>query len=118
MSHIVLHPHTSLPETLMGGILPKLTAYTCGCQLLQYYLTPSQLQVWTLTGEVLSELIGHTALVYAVAGSSDGTMVVSGSEDNTCRVWTAAGQCLQVRVFSHGGVGVRCQDGHKENHVR
>lgn len=53
-------------------------------------------KVWDSTGNVLSELVGHTALVYSVAASADGRFIASGSEDNTARVWRPSGECLQV----------------------
>ena len=33
-------------------------------------------------------LVGHTGFVEAVAVSSDGAKIVSGSDDNTVRVWS------------------------------
>lgn len=53
------------------------------------------LKVWTLSGECLAELVGHTALVYCAAATPGG-LVASGSEDNTARLWHADGSCLQV----------------------
>ena len=41
------------------------------------------------TGEVVRTLEGHTSIVYAVAWSSDGQRVVSGSEDKTIKIWSA-----------------------------
>ena len=54
------------------------------------------LKVWTFEGECISELVGHTALVYSVACTEEG-IIASGSEDNTLRLWRADGTCLQVR---------------------
>lgn len=53
------------------------------------------LKVWTFEGECISELVGHTALVYAAAANEEG-LIASGSEDNTLRLWRADGTCLQV----------------------
>ena len=39
-------------------------------------------------GQVLKVLEGHTSTVTAVAISSDGGKIVSGSEDKTVRVWS------------------------------
>lgn len=36
------------------------------------------LRVWAADGSVLAELVGHTALVYAVAASPDGGTLASG----------------------------------------
>lgn len=42
-------------------------------------------------------LVGHTAVVWAVAFSPDGRFLVTGSEDKTARVWdVAAGRALHV----------------------
>ena len=38
--------------------------------------------------QVLKVLEGHTSCVYAVAISVDGSKIVSGSRDNTVRVWS------------------------------
>lgn len=53
--------------------------------------------MWTLSGECVAELVGHTALVYCAACTFDG-LVASGSEDNTAKLWHADGTCLQVMV--------------------
>lgn len=53
------------------------------------------LKVWTYEGDCLSQLVGHTALVYCCAATEDG-LIASGSEDNTLRLWKADGTCLQV----------------------
>mmetsp|Transcript_2177 Transcript_2177/g.5525 ORF Transcript_2177/g.5525 Transcript_2177/m.5525 type:complete len:870 (-) Transcript_2177:299-2908(-) len=56
------------------------------------------LKVWALSGEVVAELVGHTAIVYACAAVSVGgaQLIASGSEDNTARLWDPSGACLQV----------------------
>ena len=51
------------------------------------------LKVWGFDGRAISELIGHTAIVYSVATSSSG-LIASASEDNSARVWTHDGQCI------------------------
>ncbi|KAG2485913.1 hypothetical protein HYH03_015357 [Edaphochlamys debaryana] len=57
-------------------------------------------KVWDSSGTCLSELLGHTAIVYCVAacegGPAGGVLLASGSEDNTARLWRASGECLQV----------------------
>lgn len=53
------------------------------------------LRVWSLEGDVLAELLGHSAIIYHVAATDSG-LIASGSEDNTMRVWNAGGSCLQV----------------------
>jgi WD40 repeat protein len=42
------------------------------------------------TGQVAKTLEGHTAAVRGVAFTADGTQLVSGSEDKTCRLWNLA----------------------------
>ena len=43
-------------------------------------------------------LMGHTDIVYSVAFSPDGTRIVSGSGDNTLRIWNAdTGQPIGAR---------------------
>jgi WD40 repeat protein len=44
----------------------------------------SDLLLW----QVLKVLEGHTGFVLGVAISTDGAKIVSGSEDNTVRVWS------------------------------
>jgi len=63
------------------------------------------LKVWTFEGECISELVGHTALVYSVACTEEG-IIASGSEDNTLRLWRADGTCLQVRPKWAGSLAV------------
>jgi phospholipase A-2-activating protein len=46
-------------------------------------------RLWSATGDCLAEYLGHTALVYAVAGGAH--LVATGSEDDTARVWPAGG---------------------------
>mmetsp|Transcript_16702 Transcript_16702/g.36120 ORF Transcript_16702/g.36120 Transcript_16702/m.36120 type:complete len:835 (+) Transcript_16702:62-2566(+) len=54
------------------------------------------LRVWDMSGQTLSELLGHTALVFAVAALGSSSLIASGSEDNTVRIWQASGQCVQT----------------------
>ncbi len=54
------------------------------------------------TGKILK---GHTATVWAVAVTSDGRLAVSGSGDDTVRVWeVATGKCLAVLEGHLSGV--------------
>lgn len=61
------------------------------------------LKLWDFQGNIVSDLIGHTAIVYSVATSSSG-LVASASEDNTARVWTPDGACLAT--IPHPGEGL------------
>ena len=45
--------------------------------------------LWCGLFQVLKVLEGHTGEVYAVAVSADGSKIVSGSSDNTVRIWSA-----------------------------
>ncbi|KAI8853043.1 quinon protein alcohol dehydrogenase-like superfamily [Chytridium lagenaria] len=52
------------------------------------------------TGSLVGMLNGHTGSVNAVSFSSDGSYIVTGSEDQTVRVWdTRSSVC--VKTFSH-----------------
>ena len=53
------------------------------------------LKVWDMQGQCISDLIGHTALVYACAVQGGGGLIASGSEDGTARIWQPSGACLQ-----------------------
>jgi WD40 repeat protein len=58
----------------------------------------SQVALFNLdTGERKSVFEGHSAKVNSVAISADGQLVLTGSADNTVRLWDAAtGECLRV----------------------
>ena len=45
--------------------------------------------VFVVWFQVLKVLEGHTGLVMSVAVSADGSKIVSGSYDNTVRIWSA-----------------------------
>lgn len=60
------------------------------------------------TGRTVQQLTGHTNLVGAVDVSPDGQFAVSGSFDNTVRVWDiAAGTGIQVGQHTNQVIGVR-----------
>ena len=47
--------------------------------------------------KLLKNLIGHSGYVYSVAFSPDGTKIISGSMDQTIKIWDAnTGQCLKT----------------------
>ncbi len=52
------------------------------------------IRVWTLNGDLISELHGHEAFIYSLAVLPDGKFVSSG-EDRTVRVWQAS-SCIQT----------------------
>ena len=59
------------------------------------FTTDEEIPVTNFT--CLKTLEGHTDEVYSVAYSPDGTKIVSGSHDNTIKIWDAnTGQCLKT----------------------
>jgi len=55
------------------------------------------------TGKVLRELLGHSAAISSVAFSSDGKRLISGSADQTARVWDLADPKFpQLQQLTHG----------------
>jgi phospholipase A-2-activating protein len=77
-------------------------------------------RLWTLEGETVCVFIGHAALVYSAScvsvSSQTGSLVITGSEDNTAKLWNPNdGSCLQtikhpgcvwaVSAFPSGGDG-------------
>ena len=77
-------------------------------------------RLWTLEGETVCVFIGHAALVYSAScvsvSSQTGSLVITGSEDNTAKLWNRNdGSCLQtiahpgcvwaVSAFPSGGDG-------------
>ena len=77
-------------------------------------------RLWTLEGETVCVFAGHAALVYSASyvpvSSRTGSLVITGSEDNTAKLWNSNdGSCLQtiahpgcvwaVSAFPSGGDG-------------
>jgi WD40 repeat protein len=54
-------------------------------------------------GRLLATLQGHTGLIYGVALSADGRLLVSGSEDATVRLWEVPGGQLLAAFQGHIG---------------
>ena len=53
----------------------------------------------TRTGETLQEFVGHVGTIWALATSADGRFLVSGSSDQTVRLWDIASGRLLLTVF-------------------
>jgi WD40 repeat protein len=79
-------------------------------------------QVWRL-----KELKGHTSSVNSVAFSSDGTQIVSGSDDKSVRVWDAStgvelkelkGHTNSVNSVAFLSDGMQIVSGSDDNSVR
>ena len=56
-------------------------------------------RVWSLDGNLLAELRGHTEVIYSVSFSPDGTRITTASFDGTARVWDVS------TALSTGGSG-------------
>lgn len=46
----------------------------------------SEIRIWTMEGDVVYTLSGHTSFVYSLAVLANGD-IVSGGEDRTVRIW-------------------------------
>jgi WD40 repeat protein len=46
----------------------------------------SEIRVWTLAGDIVYTLSGHTSFVYSLSVLPNGD-IVSGGEDRTVRIW-------------------------------
>jgi hypothetical protein len=75
----------------------------------------------------MSILDGHTSYVNSVACSSDGSQIVSGSDDETLRIWDAASGTVQHTMEGHTNLvtsvgfssdGLRIVSGSYDNTVR
>jgi len=58
-------------------------------------------------GEQVSELKGHSGGVRSVSFSPDGSKIVSGSDDNTIRVWDASTGEMSCCTVSMVGIHLR-----------
>jgi len=59
---------------------------------------------YDLQGKILGEFVGHEGAVFAVTPSADGRLLVSGSADQTIRLWNLKTRELIVTLF-HGTDG-------------
>src|SRR6478752_3096775 len=84
----------------------------CWHRLALRFVIPAIFAVWSQTsaqGQWKTEVVPkvpHSQLVYSVAFSTDGTRLLSGSEDKTLKLWdTTTGQL--IRTFEGHSSGVR-----------
>ena len=58
--------------------------------------------MWSMSGDVLLEMVGHTAIVYAVAVHKSG-IIASGSEDCFAKLWKGSNLWnLHVKLIKFG----------------
>ncbi|KAK7264325.1 hypothetical protein RJT34_31932 [Clitoria ternatea] len=77
------------------------------------------LRLWAVSGQMLMEMVGHTAIVYSVDSHSSG-LIVSGSEDRFAKIWKD-GVCVQsiehpgcvwdAKFMENGDIVTACSDG-------
>ncbi|KAL2328929.1 hypothetical protein Fmac_022356 [Flemingia macrophylla] len=77
------------------------------------------LRLWAITGEVLMEMVDHTAIIYSVDSHASG-LIVSGSEDRFAKIWKD-GVCVQsiehpgcvwdAKFMENGDIVTACSDG-------
>ncbi|KOR31686.1 hypothetical protein TI05_12040, partial [Achromatium sp. WMS3] len=59
------------------------------------------LTAYKRNGKKLGDFVGHTSDIWAVAVASDGKLLVSGSDDQTVRLWNVATRELLLTIFRH-----------------
>ncbi|XP_071736955.1 ubiquitin homeostasis protein lub1-like isoform X2 [Rutidosis leptorrhynchoides] len=109
--NICTHTFTGHTDTVRGlAIMPdeRILSASDDCSI----------RLWTLTGEVEREMLGHKAIVYSVDAHK--SEVVSGSEDGLAKIWKD-GVCVQsiehpgrvydVKFLENGDFVTACSDG-------
>ncbi|MCQ2974297.1 MAG: hypothetical protein MJ211_05745 [Bacteroidales bacterium] len=61
-------------------------------------------QLWDLTGEKISEFVGHSATINTAHFSPDGQLLVTSSVDGTARLWNIDGQLKEILLQHNGSV--------------
>lgn len=72
----------------MRGVTERLTRFMAVKTLASSGTKDKSVKLWNLaTGEEIRTLFGRSDYVYSVAFSPDGNTLVSGSQDNTIKIW-------------------------------
>jgi WD40 repeat protein len=62
----------------------------------------STARIWSVKGDQIAVLKGHSEAVYSVAWSPDGKTIATGSQDNTIRLWSPDGKLIRI-LRGHSG---------------
>ncbi|MDB9488324.1 hypothetical protein PN492_17525 [Dolichospermum circinale CS-537/01] len=132
-AHIVTQDQQQLPSQLWGRLqtinTPEIQTLLTQAQQTHPHpwlrpLTPS---LTPAGGRLLRTLTGHSSWVQAVAVTADGTRVISGSSDNTVKVWnletgeeqlTLTGHSSWVNAVAVTADGTRVISGYDDNTVK
>ena len=132
-AHIVTQDQQQLPSQLWGRLqtinTPEIQTLLTQAQQTHPHpwlrpLTPS---LTPAGGRLLRTLTGHSSSVNAVAVTADGTRVISGSDDNTVKVWnletgeeqfTLTGHSNSVRAVAVTADGKRVISGSVDKTVK
>jgi predicted NACHT family NTPase len=98
--------------TLDGKLLKTLKGHTAGVWGVAFSPIPpggivasgsvdATIKLWKLDGTELTTLRGHTAAIREIAISPDGTMLVSGGDDNTLILWNLS-RILNLDALTYG----------------
>jgi serine/threonine protein kinase len=87
------------PDGQVWTVLPSQVgivsvAWSPDNKILTAGYTDGTIKFWTVNGQDVATLTGHTDIVYGVAWSPDGKVLASASRDHTVRLWSANGSPL------------------------